>query len=192
MLIPLTKNNVAVLTPQQLHLLQSCLNSDYKIRTEFLLQTSMRISEAYYVSSHPECFREDHGAIFLPRVKGDESFGKARCKHKERAVLLSPKGIAAAKVFFEMGVGLPTYQAMEEVMKRAAKDADIDPRTITTKMLRKTFISWVINSHPELRAMIASSAGHTTDIMDAYYITYGFRKEDKKDMIDETAKWGEA
>jgi hypothetical protein len=40
--------------------------------------------------------------------------------------------------------------------------------------------------------MIASSAGHTTETMDGYYITYGFRKEDVKEMREETAGWGEA
>ena len=192
MIIPLQKNGVAVLSPLEWHLLESKLNADYKIRGAFLMQTAMRITEAYYVSRHPETFRESHGAIFLPRVEGAEKFGKKRAKQKERAVLLSPKGISAAKLFFEMKVGLPTYQAMEPAFKLAAKEAGIDTRFITTKMLRKTFISWLINCYPENRGKIASSAGHTTDTMDAYYITYGFRKEDVKDMREETEKWGEA
>jgi len=54
------------------------------------------------------------------------------------------------------------------------------------------YISWLINCYPESRGKIAASAGHTTDTMDAYYITYGFRKEDVKDMREETVKWGEA
>jgi integrase len=187
MIVPLNKNGVAVLTPAEWHLIENHLNADYKLRGDFLLQTSMRISEAYYVSRHSECFREGNGAIFLPRVEGEEKFGQ-----KERAVLLSPKGIAAVKLFFEKKVGLPTYQAMEPAFKLAAKEADFDIRYITTKMLRKTFISWLINTHPERRGMIASSAGHTTDTMDAYYITYGFRKDDVKEMRDEVVGWGEA
>jgi integrase len=192
MIIPLTKNNVAVLSPLQWHLIEKRLNADYKIRGDFLLQTAMRISEAYYVSRHPECLREENGAIFLPRVEGDEKFGKKRCKQKERAVILSPKGVAAVKLFFEKDVGLPSYQAMESAFKIAAREADFDVRFITTKMLRKTYISWLINSYHERRGMIASSAGHTTETMDGYYITYGFRKEDVKEMKDEVVGWGEA
>jgi len=192
MIVPITKNGVAVLTPQQWRLLHTHLNADYKIRGEFLLQTQMRIAEAMYVSRHPECFRKDNGAIFLPKVEGDEKFGKARCKQKERAVLLSPSGVKAVELFFEVGVKFPSYQAMEPVFKLAAKEADFDTTSITTKMLRKTFGSWLINCYPERRGMIAASAGHTAEVMDAHYISYGFRKEDVKDMRAETAGWGEA
>ena len=84
MIVPLTKNNVAVLTPAQWHLIENHLNADYKIRGDFLLQTAMRVTECYYVSRHPETFKEDHGAIFLPKVEGEEKFGKTRAKQKER------------------------------------------------------------------------------------------------------------
>lgn len=192
MIVPLTKNNIAVLTPTQWHLIENQLNGDYKIRGDFLLQTAMRISEAFYVSRHPECFREDHGAIFLPLVKGDEKFGKIRSKQLERAVLLSPKGIKAVNLFFEKNIGLPSYQAMDMAFKRAGKAADFDIRNITTKMFRKTFISWGINAFPELKGKFAASAGHSTETMDGYYLAYGFRKEDIKDMRTEQAGWGEA
>jgi integrase len=81
---------------------------------------------------------------------------------------------------------------MTPVFKLAAKEADIDPRFIETKMLRKTFISWLINCYPERRSMIAASAGHTAETMDGYYITFGFRREDVKEMREETKGWGEA
>jgi integrase len=189
MIVPLTKNGVAVLTPQQWHQIEARFNADYKIRGDFLLRTALRISEARYVSSHPETFRADHGAIFLPKVA---EFGKARCKHVERAVLLSPRGVTAVALFYGKGMVLPSYQAMDAAIKIAAKKADFDTRYINTKMLRKTYISWLINTKPELKGKIAASAGHTTEIMDAYYLAYGFRKEDVKDMRDEVDKWGEA
>jgi integrase len=192
MIVPLTKNNVAVLTPAQWHLIENHLNADYKIRGDFLLQTAMRVTECYYVSRHPETFKEDHGAIFLPKVEGEEKFGKTRAKQKERAVLLSPRGVAAVKLFFGKSMAFPTYQAMQPAFVLAAEEADFDTRFITTKMLRKTVISWLINCYPERRGMIAASAGHTTETMDGYYITYGFRKEDVKEMREETAGWGEA
>lgn len=192
MIVPLTKNQVAVLTPAQWHLIENKLNGDYKIRGDFLLQTAMRISEAYYVTRHPECFKEDHGAIFLPYIKGDESFGKPRALQKERAVLLSPKGVKAVNLFFDKNVGLPSYQAMDLAFKRAAKAADFDIRYIKTKMLRKSFLSWGISAFPDLKGKFAASAGHSTETMDAYYLAYGFRKEDQKDMKVELVDWGMA
>lgn len=192
MIVPLTKNQVAVLTPAQWHLIENKLNGDYKIRGDFLLQTAMRISEAYYVSRHPECFKEDHGAIFLPHIKGDESFGKPRALQNERAVLLSPNGVKAVNLFFDKDVGLPSYQAMDMAFKRAAKAADFDIRYIKTKMLRKSFLSWGISTFPDLKGKFAASAGHSTETMDAYYLAYGFRKEDQKDMKVELVDWGMA
>jgi integrase len=188
MIIPISKNNVACLTPREWKLIEHHLNADYKIRGDFLLQTAMRISEAMYVAHHPECYRKDNGAIFLPKVEG---MGKRKAKQKERAVLLSPTGRIAVELFFQKDVGLPSYQAMEGALKRAAKEADFDIRFITTKMFRKTFITWQMACYPERQGMIASSAGHTNDTMQSHYITYGFKKEDLKEMKEMIAGWGE-
>jgi integrase len=189
MIIPLSKNGIAVLTPHEWHLIENQLNADYKIRGDFLLQTAMRISEAYHISQHPECFRKENGAIFLPRVEG---LGKKRCKQKERAILLSPKGVKAVGLFYEKDMGFPSYQAMDLSFKRAAKEASFDTRTVTTKMLRKTFITWLMVCHPDRQGMIATSAGHTNDTMQGHYITFGFKKDDVKEMREEIAGWGEA
>lgn len=189
MILPISKNGVACLTPREHQFIYNHLNADYKIRSDFLLHTALRISEAYYVAKHPECYRKDNGAIFLPKVAG---MGKLRCRQKERAVLLSPLGKKAVELFFEKQVGLPTYQAMEPAFKRAAKEADFDVQFITTKMFRKTFITWLMVCNPERQGMIASSAGHTNDTMQGHYITFGFKKDDVKDMRDMIAGWGES
>ena len=81
---------------------------------------------------------------------------------------------------------------MDLTFKRAAKDADFDIRSITTKMLRKTFLTWLMSCYPERQGMIASSAGHTNDTMQSHYITFGFKKEDVNEMRSEIFKWGEA
>lgn len=194
MIIPLFKSsgdqrNVAVLTPNQWHLIEAYLNTDNKIRGNFLLHTAMRISEAVYVSQHPECFREDHGAIFLPRVEG---LGKLKSKQKDRTVILSFKGIKAVKELFDNKVSFASYQAMEGALKRAAKNADIDTRFITSKMFRKTYLSWLMACTPEKQVNIALSLGHDARTMSLYYLQAGFRKEDVKEMKEEIAGWGEA
>jgi len=189
MIVPISKNGVAVLTPREWKLIHNQLNADYKIRGEYLLQTAMRITEARFVADHPECFRKDNGAIFLPMVPG---MGKRKCKQKERAVLLSPAGVAAVQSLYATNTKIPTYQTMDLTFKRAAKDADFDIRSITTKMLRKTFLTWLMSCYPERQGMIASSAGHTNDTMQSHYITFGFKKEDVNEMRSEIFKWGEA
>lgn len=198
MIIPITKQlgkegktKVAILTPNQWHLMESKLNADYKIRGNFLLHTAMRIAEAYYVSRHPECFRKDNGAIYLPYVTGVEKFGKVRAKQKSRTILLSSKGIKAVQELFDNGVKFPSYQAMEGSFKRAAKEADIDPTHIRSKMFRKMYISWLMVCDPSKQMSIAKSAGHDYDTMQKHYVEFAFRKEDIKDMKEELAGWGE-
>ena len=191
MIVPLFvstgKRAVAVLTPQQESLIDSFLNADYKIRKNFLLQTAVRIVEGRFISQHPECYRKENAAVFLPKV---EEIGKKRCTIDNRAVMLSPDGIKAVEDFFDKKVGLPSYQAMEPAFKRAAKRADIDTRYITSKMYRKTMISWLINVYPERKEAITHFAGHDDVTMLNHYITYGFRKDDVKDMKDRVAGWG--
>jgi integrase len=87
---------------------------------------------------------------------------------------------------------LPSYQAMESALKRAAKEADFDTRFITTKMFRKTYITWLMVCFSERQGMIASSSGHTNDTMQSHYITYGFKKEDAKEMKEMIQGWGES
>jgi integrase len=181
--------STAVLTPREWSLLREELNSDYKIRGDFLLHTAMRIREAQYVSGRPECYRKENAAIFLPRVAG---MGKRKCIQKNRAVLLSPVGAKAVEVFFEMHLKLPSYQAMEPAFKRAAKLAGIEETNITTKMFRKTMISWLMVCFPDRQVQIAHSAGHNFETMLGHYLMYGFTREDVSEMKEIVKGWGEA
>ena len=193
MIVPLYvssgKRAVAVLTPHQVQLIEDHLNADNKIRTRFLLYTAARIAEARYIEAHPETFRKENGAIFLPKVDG---MGKKRCTVSNRAILLSVKGIAAVQDFFEKKCHIPTYQSLEPALKLAAKEADFDTRYITTKMYRKTMISWLIQCWPQRESAILLSAGHTQATMRGHYLGTGFRKDDIADMQDRIEGWGEA
>ena len=183
------KRHVAVLTPSQWLAIKDKLNDAYKIRFEYLLQTGMRISEAGYILEHQERFREENGAIFLPRVEG---MGKDKCKNIARQVMLSPEGIKVVKEIIEKNIKLLAYQNMEQVFKRAARDADIDTKYITTKCLRKSIVSWLMACYPERQEQIAFSIGHDYNTMRGHYLTYGWRKEDIADMRNYVKGWGEA
>jgi len=179
---------VAVLSPAEKNLIYKELNNVYKCRANFLLHTAVRIAEGYYLSKHQECYRQENHAIFIPQVKG---MGKDRCTLKRRTVLLSQRGVDAVELFYEEKVHLPTYQSMEPVFKRAAVDAGFDKNYITTKMFRKTMISWLMACFPERLMSISLSAGHTPQTMHGHYMQQGWRKEDVRDMRDELRGWGE-
>jgi hypothetical protein len=197
MIIPLfvstKRRKVAVLTPRESFLIRDKLNRDYQELWDFLLYTRTRIAEADYIANHPETFREENRAIFLPNVEG---LGKDRCTIKNRAITLCDKGVIAVKRFLDNKGKLPeyttkagkrciAYQNIEEVIQRAARDADFDISAICTKMLRKTGISWYFACFPEQESMILMTAGHTATVARGHYITHGFRREDIKDMREE-------
>jgi hypothetical protein len=148
----------------------------------------MRISEAGYVLNHQECFPEGHGTIFLPRVEG---MGKDKCKNLSRQIALSPTGVETVREIFFKKIKLPAYQNMEQVFKRAARDADIDTKYIMTKCLRKSLVSWLMACYPERQEHIAFSVGHDYNTMRGHYLTYGWRKEDVADMRNYVKGWGE-
>lgn len=200
MIVPLfvssKHGNVAVLTPRESYLIRDKLNNDYKKIWDFLLYSRARIIEAEYLSTHPECFKEDHRALFLPRVEG---LGKDRCTIKHRSITLSDIGVERIKAFYADNIRFPmytdsktgvmhvNYAGIQQAFVRAAIKADFQPDTIKTKMLRKTYISWMFSDMPEHTTMILMTAGHTADVARGYYLSYGFRREDIRDMRTETA-----
>lgn len=194
MIVPLSVTSdsgkrVAVLTPKEKNLIWDYLNPVYRIRGNFLLYTSTRIREAMHIAKHPEYFRKENCAIFLPIVPG---LGKKRCTMKQRTITLSYNGVKAVEEFFNHKVGFAAYQNMEQAFILAAKKADFDTSFITTKMLRKTGVSWHLAAYPTQQSQISRMAGHDVNTMNRHYLADGFRKEDKRDMIDELKGWGEA
>jgi integrase len=149
----------------------------------------MRISEARWVDTHRECFRKENGIILLPKVM---EIGKKRATISNRTVLLSHAGVKAVEDFFEKNVHFPSYQAMETALKLAAKESDIDPKYITSKMYRKTAISLLITCWPEKESIICGSAGHTFVTMRGHYLGAGFRKEDQREARELFDGFGEA
>jgi integrase len=194
MIIPLSVTEkksgekIAVLSPKEWYLIRDELNLEYQIRGDFFLYTGMRIAESYHVAEHPEYFRKENAAIFLPHVDG---LGKKRCTVKQRVITLNAKGVAAVEEFFSKKVGLAAYQNMGAAFKLAAKKADFDTSLIKTKMFRKTIISWLMTVYPNQQSQISRFAGHDAHTMDNYYLASGWRKEDKQAMAAELAGWGE-
>jgi len=189
------KSKVAVLTPRESFMIRDKLNRDYQELWDFLLYPRTRIAEADYIAEHPETFREENRAIFLPNVEG---LGKDRCTIKNRAITLCDKGVVTVKRFLDNKGKIPTYtkkggerciayQNIEEVILRAARDADFNLEAICTKMLRKSMISWYFACFPDMETMILMTAGHTATVARGHYITHGFRREDIKDMREELA-----
>lgn len=193
MIVPFTKTyrtrTTAILSPREKTLFFDQLNADYKIRFEFLYQTAMRLREAMYFAEHPEIYKKENALIALPYVPG---MGKKMCTIKARHILLSPAGIKIVEEFIEKKMKFPSYQAMDDVCKRAARDADFKSDGIVPKMFRKMYISHLMATNPELQSKIAQSVGHTVETMEGSYLIYGWKKEDVAQMRIDNNGWGVA
>jgi integrase len=193
MIVPLSVTSesgkrIAVLTPKEKNMIYEHLNPVYRMRSNVLLYTGMRIAEAKYFVNHPEWFRKENAAIFIPIVKG---LGKERCKTRQRVVILNKRGIDAVESFFTHRVGFAAYQNMESALRLAAQKADFDTKCISTKMFRKTAVSWLLTVYPNQQSQIARSMGHDARTMDEHYLATGWRKTDRDDMAVEFGGWGE-
>lgn len=192
MIVPFTKTYktrvTAILSPREKSLFFEQLNADYQIRFEFLYQTAMRLREAMYFAEHPEIYRKDNALIDLPHVPG---MGKKMCTIRARHILLSSAGIKTVEEFIERKMKFPSYQAMDDVCKRAARDADFKPDGIVPKMFRKMYISHLMACYPGLQSKIAQSVGHTVETMEGSYLIYGWKKDDVAQMRIDTAGWGD-
>lgn len=188
MIVPLSvtsqsgKSAKAVLTPKEKNMIWEHLSPVYRIRGNFLLYTAMRIVEAKNFAKHPEYFRKENRAIFLPKVPG---IGKDKCTINRRTIILSDNGIKAVEEFFSHKVGLAAYQNMEDAFVLAAKKADFDISLISTKCLRTTAVSWMMAIFPNQQSQISRCVGHDIYTMNDYYLATGFRPNDKKDMVEE-------
>lgn len=193
MIVPFTKTYktrvTAILSPREKALFFDQLNADYKIRFEFLYQTAMRLREAMYFADHPELYKKENALIALPHVPG---MGKKMCTIRARHILLSPQGMRTVEEFIDKKMTFPSYQAMLDVCKRAARDGDFKPDGIVPKMFRKMYISHLMACYPELQSKIAQSVGHTVETMEANYLIYGWKKDDVVQMRSGNEGWGVA
>jgi hypothetical protein len=58
-------------------------------------------------------------------------------------------------------------------------------------MFRKTFVSWLVATHPEMIDVIAATMGHTPDILRRHYLALGFPTEELRKMRDVyLVEWG--
>ncbi len=183
----LVKQDTAILTPFETLKIRENLNEKYQAIADGLLHTQMRVEELWEFMRHPEWYSASRRCIDLP--KG--AIKKVKTLHKERTVRLSIAGCSAVEYLIKMNPDKVSRQAMGPAMKRAAKKAGFKPDGITSKMYRKTMISWLMTCVPEKMYMIAGSAGHTLETMQNHYTNLAFEKRDIEDMRAILKGWGE-
>lgn len=185
---PIIKQNTRILTPYLYNQLREQLNDTYKAISDALLNTGMRAEEFWEFLEHPEWYDAKRKCIDMPQG----SIKKIKCLHKERTIVLTDRGCKAIEYVLQMKPRKIARQDMWITYRGAAERSGIGTAGITSKMFRKTMISWLAVCYEDKLFKIASSAGHTLDIMRLHYSSLQFEARDLREMQEFLKGWGEA
>jgi len=195
------KQGAQILSAQEYEKIRSHLNPVHQLIFDGMLFTGMRIEEFWRFVEHPEWFHPDRQYVELP----PGSILKVKAKQKERLVALSFIGTSKVRdlvAAIMRGVIKPiTKQGWGQNLKRAAKKAGLDFQvkdvktgkmkdTVSPKMLRKTWISWLMLWYPQDGLRIASSSGHDTGTLIRHYMSLPFSPQEKEQVKAYVIGWG--
>jgi hypothetical protein len=183
---PIIKQNTRILTPYLYKRLREELNDTYKAVSDALLHTEMRAEELWEFLDHPDWYDPKRKCIDMPIG----SIKKKKCLHKERTVVLTDEGCKAIEYILHMKPDKIQRQDMWSTYKGAAERSGIGNKGVTTKMFRKSMISWLAVIYPESMYKIACSAGHSLDTMRLHYSSLQFESRDLAEMREFLKGWG--
>lgn len=189
------RQNTRILTPREFFLLREYLNPKYKIISDVLLNTGMRIEEFWDFRDHPHWFDPARRCVDLPKgskKKNIPGIKKAKSAYQERTVNLTVEGCDAIKTLISMNNSICRTNRVNvgAALKRAAISARIGDSGIVPKMFRKTLVSWLITCYPERYMQISSSIGHELETMRIHYANLAFERRDVEDMRKFLNGWG--
>lgn len=156
-------------------------NKDDLTNLDMCLLLGARYEECRRIQAHPEWFDKK---IF---VEIDEH--KTKRVAKKRWIRLSNKGKTLIPYFFDCDRRLPNVQTWDEKLKRWADLAGIGSAGVTSRMMRKTWESWLMFYYPEQDMMIAQSQGHTLLTAMQHYINMPFSDSDINLMKEWVEGW---
>lgn len=157
----------------------------YQIVCDALLLTGMRIVELKAMKR--EWFRPARRVVVIPK----SAIKKKKCLFTERTVMLSLPGCDAVERY--LGANLPwiaNKAGFRTSLIRYAQKAMISHVGITTKMFRKTCVSWLVACYPERELYISSSMGHDIPTMRKHYLSFGWERSEVEKMREYLKEWG--
>jgi integrase len=157
----------------------------YQIVCDALLFTGMRIVELKAMQR--DWFRPARRVVVIPK----SAVKKKRSLYTERTVMLSLPGCDAVERYLNAGLKWPANpNGFRTSLIRYALKAGISPAGITTKMFRKTWVSWLMACYPERELYISASMGHDAATMRRHYLSLGFERGEVERMREYINGWG--
>ena len=184
------KQGAQILSAPEYENIRAALNPTHQLIFDGMLFTGMRIEEFWRFVEHPEWFHPERQYVELP----PGSILKVKAKQKERTVLLSFIGTNKIRdlvsAINRREIHPITKQGWGANLKRAAIKADVNLRGISPKMLRKTWISWLMVWYPNDGLRISASSGHDTETMKRHYLSIPFSPQEKEQVKAYVIGWG--
>ena len=105
--------------------------------------------------------------------------------------MLSLPACDALDKYFESNFSKPKKVSMRDTLRRYAETSGIGSEGITSKMFRKTLVSWLVACFEERYLSIAASMGHDVDTIQKHYLGLAFPAEEKEKMKTKyLVSWG--
>ena len=179
-----------ILNAQEYDQLRDHLNPTHRLIFDGMMFTGARTTEFWRFVAHPQWFHADRQYVELPRG----SILKVKVKQRERMILLSNVGTRAIKDLVHAikrgDIKRITRQGWREDLMRAADKAGLNPRGISPKMCRKTWVSWLMATYPDDGLRIAASMGHDTATLIRHYLNLPFSQNEREQIKTYVAGWG--
>ncbi len=146
------------------------------------LLTGARYEEARWIQKNPKCFDKEGRNVRIETQK-------VKVKEKVRYTRLSNAAMAEIGHFFNVDRFLPTMACWDKKLKRWANLAGITDEGVSSRMMRKTYESWLSFYFPMRRYEILESQGHNEATALKYYIKIPFIESDKIQMKEFVEGW---
>ena len=157
----------------------------YQIICDALLYTGMRIVELKAMQR--DWYRPARRVIVIPK----SAIKKKKCLFTERTVMLSLPGCDAVERYLNASLAWPSNNTgFRAALVRYAIKAGISPVGVTTKMFRKTCVSWLMACSPERELYISASMGHDIPTMRRHYLSLGWERDEVERMRKMLDQWG--
>ena len=180
------KKSVRVLRPSEYLALWNA-STKYENRTvlDCMLLTAGRITELREMQVNRQWFDIDSNSIHIKEHK----IKRQQRGIKDRYIHLSTMGSVVVQSFLHNGFRIPSYPTIQENLQRWGMRANIDLSSLSAKVFRHTYESWLIFYYPEKSISILQSTGHSFETALQHYLNLPFTQKDKVEMERYVSGW---
>jgi len=146
------------------------------------LLTGARYEETRWIQKHPESYDKEGRSIKV-RTK------KVKVQEKERHIRMSNMAVNEIGHFFNVDKFLPTMASWDKKLKNWAILAGITKEGVSSRMLRKTYESWLFYYFKHEDMAILGSQGHNAITALNHYAKIPFIEKDKQAMKEFVEGW---